>query len=72
MPMFTRSPREFSGYIWLKTKIVFSYFPGSNTFCVIADKITIKVNNVISKGVYDVVKVDWLLRCIDQKRLLPW
>lgn len=47
-------------------------FAGENTFCVVAGKVSIKVRNVVSKGVYDVVKVDWLLRCIEQQQLLPW
>lgn len=47
-------------------------FAGENTFCVVADKMSIKVRNIVSKGVYDVVKVDWLLRCIEQQQLLPW
>ena len=38
----------------------------------LADKITLKVTNLIKKGVYDVVKPDWLLRCVEAKRLLPW
>lgn len=46
--------------------------PGENTFCVVAEKMLIKVRNIVSKGVYDVVKVDWLLRCIEQQQLLPW
>jgi len=48
------------------------FFSGENTFCVVAEKMLIKVRNIVSKGVYDVVKVDWLLRCIEQQQLLPW
>ena len=47
-------------------------FTGSQTYCVLADKRSLKVNNIIKTDLYDVVKVDWLLRCVEQKQLLPW
>ena len=38
----------------------------------LADKVAVRVKNIISKDIYDVVKVDWLIRCVDSKKLLPW
>ncbi|KAK2178306.1 hypothetical protein NP493_548g00024 [Ridgeia piscesae] len=46
--------------------------PGEETFCVLADKVNLKVRNIMKKGVYDVVRAQWLLRCRDQGQLLPW
>lgn len=46
--------------------------PGSSTFCVVADRITAKVKNIMNTDAYDVVKVEWLDRCIEKKVLLPW
>ncbi|ELU10753.1 hypothetical protein CAPTEDRAFT_17890 [Capitella teleta] len=46
--------------------------PGSDTYCVIADKVQIKVNNLIRKGSHDIVRSSWLLKCVDQSRLIPW
>ncbi|XP_035224665.1 DNA ligase 4-like [Stegodyphus dumicola] len=46
--------------------------PGSRTFCVVSDKVTAKVRNIISTNAYDVVTSDWLNRCFEEKTLLPW
>ncbi|XP_023218047.1 DNA ligase 4-like isoform X3 [Centruroides sculpturatus] len=46
--------------------------PGMNTFCVIVDKVTLKAKNIIAKKQYNVVKVTWLLKCIDQNSFIPW
>ena len=45
---------------------------GADTWCVLADKCTVKVNNIMKKKSYDVVKTDWLLRCTRQEKLLSW
>ncbi len=47
-------------------------FVDTDTFCVLCEKANLKVNNIIKKGLYDVVKVSWLVKCIDSNRLLPW
>ncbi|CAL1282897.1 unnamed protein product [Larinioides sclopetarius] len=46
--------------------------PGNNTFCVVCDKTTAKVKNIISTGLYDVVKCEWIDNCIQNKKLLSW
>ncbi|XP_072034969.1 DNA ligase 4-like [Amphiura filiformis] len=46
--------------------------PGSDTFCVLADKVNLRAKNIISSEVYDVVRVCWLLECLDAKQCLPW
>jgi len=33
---------------------------------------SLKVRNIITKGVYDVVHTNWLERCINQQNLLKW
>ncbi|PIK37895.1 putative DNA ligase 4 [Apostichopus japonicus] len=37
--------------------------PGQETLCVLADKVSLKLRNVIKSDVYDVVKASWLLEC---------
>jgi DNA ligase-4 len=39
--------------------------PGQETFCVVAARVTARVKNIISAGVYDVVKADWLIHCLE-------
>ena len=51
---------------------LFSTFSGNDTFCVLADKVALKVKNIITKGIYDVVKASWLIKCLDGKRFIPW
>ena len=46
--------------------------PSGETLCVLAEKVAIKVRNLINKGIYNVVKVEWLLRCVEKKRFIPW
>ncbi|XP_071791788.1 DNA ligase 4-like [Asterias amurensis] len=46
--------------------------PGGETFCVLANKINLKVRNIISSDIYDVVSTDWLLKCLDAQKCLPW
>lgn len=41
-----------------------------NTF-VIAAKKAVKVQNLISQEIYDVIHYNWLLECLSQKKLLP-
>nr|XP_042896531.1 DNA ligase 4 [Parasteatoda tepidariorum] len=46
--------------------------PGNGTFCIICDKITAKVKNLINKGIYDVVKEEWIENCYMEGLLLQW
>ncbi|XP_055945641.1 DNA ligase 4-like [Argiope bruennichi] len=46
--------------------------PGNNTFCVVCDKTTVKVKNIIKTDMYDVVKCEWIDKCIQNQRLLSW
>lgn len=47
-------------------------FSGSSTFCVLADKVAIRVSNLMKRNLYDIVKVDWFRRCVDAEHWLPW
>jgi DNA ligase-4 len=42
------------------------------TFCLIASKVIHKISLYISKGFYDIVYADWLIRCIESKSFLIW
>ncbi|PIK62711.1 putative DNA ligase 4 [Apostichopus japonicus] len=46
--------------------------PGQETLCVLADKVSLKLRNVIKSDVYDVVKASWLLECKENERYMPW
>ncbi|KAJ8019961.1 DNA ligase 4 [Holothuria leucospilota] len=46
--------------------------PGQETLCVIADKVNLRLRNIIRSDVYDVVKASWLLECKESKKHLPW
>lgn len=50
----------------------FFLISGSSTYCILTDRITIKVKNLINTNAYDVAKVEWLERCIERKKLLNW
>ena len=52
--------------------LIVCFFAGGDTYCVVADKINIKVKNLVAKDKYDVVKADWLIRCVEQKTFIPW
>ncbi|GAV09317.1 hypothetical protein RvY_18881 [Ramazzottius varieornatus] len=43
-----------------------------NTFCVISDKRTVHVQNIIKTHLYDVVYPAWILRCVTAKEISPW
>ncbi|KAM7536123.1 hypothetical protein Aperf_G00000099576 [Anoplocephala perfoliata] len=55
--------------------------PGTKTDYVVADVVTIRVSNLIEatlkatargrEGGYDIISTEWLIRCIEEKRLLP-
>lgn len=45
---------------------------GSTTFCVLADKVVMRVTNLMKRDLYDIVKVDWFKRCLDAQTFIPW
>ncbi|RMX43103.1 hypothetical protein pdam_00006836 [Pocillopora damicornis] len=46
--------------------------PCSDTLCVVAERINVRVKNIISQDKYDVVKASWLINCLDSGELKPW
>jgi hypothetical protein len=46
-------------------------YPTTSTFCIIAARQTLKVQNLIRKGTFDIVHPKWLLDCIAKKTLVP-
>lgn len=46
--------------------------PCSSTFCILTSKMLYKLDAYVTKNLYDIVKIDWLLRCIDERQLLPF
>ncbi|XP_073251496.1 DNA ligase 4-like [Porites lutea] len=46
--------------------------PGPDTFCVVAERINVKVKNIISQKVYDVVHASWLIKCLECGLLKAW
>ena len=55
----------------VKDKRSLSYL-GEETYCVLAEKSGIKVKNIIAKGTKDVVKASWFIKCINEKKFIPW
>lgn len=46
--------------------------PGSSTFCVLADKVALRVTNLIKRDIYDIVKMEWFERCMNAGKWIPW
>ncbi|CAM1297752.1 LIG4 (predicted) [Pycnogonum litorale] len=46
--------------------------PSSNVFCLLANRIDLRTKNMIRYRAYDVVKCDWLLRCVSDRSFIPW
>ncbi|XP_076100664.1 DNA ligase 4-like isoform X2 [Mytilus galloprovincialis] len=46
--------------------------PGSSTFCVLAEKVALRVTNLIKRDMYDIVKLEWFHRCIEGGTWVPW
>ncbi|KAB7499844.1 DNA ligase 4 [Armadillidium nasatum] len=42
------------------------------TFCIISDVMSVRVQNFIKKGTYNIVRPSWLLDCISESRILIW
>jgi DNA ligase-4 len=38
--------------------------PGENTYCIVTSKLIHKINSYIKKDLYDIVKLDWIVKCI--------
>lgn len=47
-------------------------FAGSSTFCVLAEKVALRVTNLIKRHMYDIVKIEWFERCMDAGHWVPW
>ena len=47
-------------------------FAGSSTFCVLAEKVALRVTNLIKRDMYDIVKIEWFERCMDAGHWVPW
>jgi hypothetical protein len=58
--------------IWHFCKLFVIDCVGIGTYCVVVEKIVFRVNNMIKTNHYDIVKADWLIRCLDAKSLIPW
>ncbi|XP_028810741.1 DNA ligase 4 isoform X2 [Denticeps clupeoides] len=46
--------------------------PGRDTYCVVAGKENMRVKNLVSSDLHDVVWATWLLECLDRKQVVPW
>ncbi|XP_067928082.1 DNA ligase 4-like isoform X2 [Watersipora subatra] len=45
---------------------------GDNTFCIVTDRITIKIRNYMKANKYNIARVEWLCRCIESQTLQKW
>jgi DNA ligase-4 len=46
--------------------------PGENTYCIIAAKKIHKLNSYIKNDLYNIVKVEWLMKCIQSSEFIQW
>ncbi|KAK3794568.1 hypothetical protein RRG08_003717 [Elysia crispata] len=46
--------------------------PDTTTLCVIAEKVNVRVNNLIKKNKYDIVRAEWLVRVLDAAAWIKW
>ncbi|CAH8473062.1 unnamed protein product [Heterobilharzia americana] len=56
--------------------------PSHNTFCIVIDKVTLKVKNLLNYSStsrkrscpteHNIVRLSWLVACINKQSLLPW
>ncbi|XP_067047572.1 DNA ligase 4-like [Acropora muricata] len=46
--------------------------PSAETYCVIAERINVRVKNIISQKKFDVVQASWLIQCLEKRQLNPW
>jgi hypothetical protein len=50
----------------------FYFCLGRIVFCVLTGCYTLRARNIASMNQHNIVRVDWLLRCIAAHELLPW
>jgi DNA ligase 4 len=62
----------FKNHIFFLQRTNFLKIKGEKTYCVLTSKLIHKVNIYITKDSYDVVKTDWLIKCIENKIYYPW
>lgn len=46
--------------------------PGKDTFCVVTSRSTHRVKSYAKADLYDIVRVDWLTRCIQDRKVYKW
>ncbi|XP_014680944.1 PREDICTED: DNA ligase 4-like [Priapulus caudatus] len=46
--------------------------PGERTWCVVTDKVNLRVRNMIEHDDYDVVRASWLIRCVERNTFTEW
>lgn len=46
--------------------------PGCDTFCVIANEMTLRVSNIVKSRKYNVARTKWLIHCLEGQSLLEW
>lgn len=46
--------------------------PDSNTLCVIAKQMNVRVKNLIKKDNYDIVKAEWLIAVLEASQWISW
>lgn len=46
--------------------------PGKDTFCVLTSKITHRIQGYIRRNAHNIVKLEWIQRCIADRRLYTW
>lgn len=68
---------NFAVYICMKIEELTSltslhFCLGRSVFCVLTGDYALRARNIASTNQHNIVRVDWLLRCIAANELLPW
>lgn len=46
--------------------------PGDKTYCIVASKRRTHLENIIKSDSYNVVKAEWVLKCVEENSILDW
>ncbi|KAF6025218.1 LIG4 [Bugula neritina] len=44
----------------------------SETYCIVTDKVTIKIRNYMKAERYNIARLEWLIKCLEENALLQW
>lgn len=46
--------------------------PSQDTYCIVTSRTTLKIKRYAEKDLYDIVKLEWLKKCLDDRKFYKW